>query len=90
MEERAMRDHEARTVIDSATERGMSPLRAIREHRGITREALARIARFDLRCLAACEDHAGVAMPDKRVRLALAQCLGVPAEMLFEPRRRAA
>lgn len=44
-----MRDHEARTVIERAHERGMSPLRAIREHLGLTREALARIAKFDPR-----------------------------------------
>lgn len=85
-----MRDHEARTIIDRAIERGVSPLRAIREHLGLTLEAVARSARFDPRCLAICEDHAGVAMPDRNVRLALAECLGVPAELLFEPRRRAA
>jgi hypothetical protein len=85
-----MRVHEARTVIERARESGTSPLRAIREHLGMSREALARIARFDLRCLEACEEHAGVAMPDARFRLALAWCLGVPAEMLFEPKRRAA
>lgn len=85
-----MRDHEARTVIERAHERGMSPLRAIREHLGLTREALARIAKFDPRCLAICEEHAGIAMPDAGFRLALARCLGVRVEVLFEPARRAA
>lgn len=85
-----MRDQEMQIVIERARELGMSPLRAIREHLGMTREALARIARFDPRCLAICEEHAGIAMPDARFRLALARCLGVPAEMLFEPKRRAA
>jgi transcriptional regulator with XRE-family HTH domain len=85
-----MHDHEALTVIERAHESGVSPLRAIREHLGMSREALARVARFDLRCLEACEEHAGVAMPDARFRLALARCLGVPAEVLFEPNRRAA
>ena len=85
-----MHDHQARSVIESATERGLSPLRAVREHRGLSRETLARIARYDLCSLAICEDHAGVAMPDKTVRLALANCLGVPVQMLFEPRHRAA
>jgi len=84
-----MRDHEARTVIERARELGTSPLRAIREHLGMTREALATIVSFDPRCLAICEEHAGIAMPDARFRLALARCLGVPAEMLFEPKRRA-
>jgi transcriptional regulator with XRE-family HTH domain len=85
-----MHDHEARTVIDHATAHGLSPLRAVREHRGLSLEAVASSAKFDPRSLAAYEDHAGVAMPDKAIRLALAKCLGVPVEMLFEPKHRAA
>jgi ribosome-binding protein aMBF1 (putative translation factor) len=85
-----MREHEARFVIEHARKRGKSPLRAVREHLGLTREVLAGRVRFDPRCLAACEDHEGVAMPDIRFRRALARCLGVPADLLFEPRRRTA
>lgn len=85
-----MRDHEALTVIERALTIGKSPLRAIREHLGLSREAVAEMVRIDPRCLAICEDHAGVAMPDLRFRLALARCLGVPAEILFEPKRRIA
>ena len=84
-----MRDHEAVTVIERARAAGLSPLRAIREHLGLTREAVAKIVKFDPKCLALCEDHAGVALPDPRFRLALARCLGVPVELLFEPRHRA-
>jgi hypothetical protein len=84
-----MHEHEARTVIERAAELGLSPLRAIREHRGITREMLARLAGFDLACLAACEEHAGVAMPAPRIRAMLARCLGVSAELLFAERRPA-
>ena len=85
-----MGDHEALTVIERATAMGTSPLRAIREHLGMSREALAGIVMIDPKCLAACEDHAGVARPDMRSRLALARCLGVPVDLLFEWRRRAA
>src|SRR5262245_39489979 len=63
-EDQAMRDHDAKTVIERAKASGKSPLQAIREHLGLSREAVARIAKFDLKCLAACEEHAGVAMPD--------------------------
>ena len=68
---------------------GKHPLQAIREHLGLSREAVASIVKFDPKCLAICEDHAGVAMPDNRFRQALARCLGVPAELLFEPTHRA-
>ena len=84
-----MRDHEALTVIERAKAAGVTPLQAIREHLGLTREAVAKIVKFDPKCLAICEDHAGVALPDLRFRLALARCLGVPAELLFEPKHRA-
>lgn len=84
-----MRDHEALTVIELAKASGKNPLQAIREHLGLTREAVAKIVKFDLKCLAICEDHAGVALPDLRFRLALARCLGVRAELLFEPKHRA-
>lgn len=85
-----MRDHEALTVIERARVLGKSPLKAIREHLGLSREAVARSARFDPQCLAICEDHAGVAVPDLRFRLALARCLGVPVEFLFDPKGRIA
>ncbi len=85
-----MRDHEALTVIERAKVAGVTPLQAIREHLGLTREAVARIVKFDPKCLALCEEHAGVALPDLRFRMALARCLGVPAELLFEPTHRAA
>jgi hypothetical protein len=83
-----MRDHEALTVIERAKALGKSPLQAIREHLGLTREAVATIVKFDPKRLAICEDHAGVALPDLRFRLALARCLGVPADLLFEPKHR--
>lgn len=85
-----MRDHEALTVIERAKAAGLTPLQAIREHLGLSREAVAKIVKFDPRCLAICEEHAGVALPDLRFRLALARCLGVPAELLFQPVHRAA
>lgn len=85
-----MHVHDALSVIERAASLGKSPLQAIREHLGLSREAVAKIVRLDPRCLAICEDHAGVAMPDLRCRLALARCLGVPADVLFEPRRRVA
>jgi DNA-binding XRE family transcriptional regulator len=85
-----MRDHEALTVIERAKAAGVTPLKAIREHLGLTREAVAKIVKFDPKCLAICEEHAGIALPDLRFRLALARCLGVPAELLFEPKHRAA
>lgn len=44
------------------------------------------IVKVDPKCLAICEEHAG----DLRFRLALARCLGVPAELLFESKHRAA
>jgi len=84
-----MRDHEALTVIEGAKATGVTPLQAIREHLGLTREAVAMIVKFDPKYLAICEEHAGVALPDLRFRLALARCLGVPAELLFEPKYRA-
>jgi DNA-binding XRE family transcriptional regulator len=84
-----MRNHEALTVIERGKASGMTPLQAIREHLGLTRDAVAKIVKFDPKCLAICEDHAGVAMPDVRFRSALARCLGVPAELLFEPKHRA-
>lgn len=85
-----MRDHEALRVIDRARTCGASPLRAIREHLGLTRESLARLVGMDAKCLAVCEEHTGVARPDTRYRLALARCLGVPVDLLFEPGHRAA
>jgi len=85
-----MRDHEAMTVIERAKAAGLTPLQAIREHLGLTREAVAMIVKFDPKCLAICEEHAGVALPDLRFRLALSRCLGVPAELLFQPEHRAA
>ena len=83
-----MRDHEAVTVIERGKASGKHPVQAIREHLGLSREAVAKIVKFDPKCLAICEDHAGVAMPDTRFRQALARCLGVPAEILFGPTHR--
>jgi transcriptional regulator with XRE-family HTH domain len=85
-----MRDHEALIVIDRGEGIGASPLRAIREHLGLTREAVARLVGMDAKCLAICEEYTGIARPDSRFRLALARCLGVSPDLLFEPRRHGA
>jgi transcriptional regulator with XRE-family HTH domain len=85
-----MHDHEALAVIDEGARRGVGALRSIREHLGWSIDALAEKSGFDPVLLAACEDHEGVAAPAPCFKEALADALGVPHEVLFSLKFRAA
>ena len=85
-----MHDHEARTIIESGAERGVGAIRSLREHVGLSVEALAERAGFDAALLAACEEHEDVATPAPCFKETLARALGVSLDVLFLVKLKAA
>ena len=76
-------DMRTAVILRWARRRGVSRLQAFRENLGLSREGLAERCGLDVKSIAVCETHDGLARPAAQQRRRLSRCLGVEPDVLF-------
>jgi transcriptional regulator with XRE-family HTH domain len=80
-----MNEEEAAQIIAEGRKEGLSPVQALRQHKGLSREALAEATGVSHDLIALFENSAEIAQFSADNTAALARYFGITDDLLFSP-----